>query len=91
MARLCSYGFDVGDHELFTPAVAAAAMLRERGVEALAPFVATELLDDLAADLAKDREVRAEFGGGNVAVIRGYLANVISCHTFAGGQPLGSL
>ncbi len=46
--RLTSYGFAVREDELFTPAVATSNILRERGIETVAPFVATDLLDDLS-------------------------------------------
>ncbi len=45
--RLSSYGFAIEDHELFTPVVAAAGLLRERSIGVIAPFVAPQLLDDL--------------------------------------------
>ncbi|MCZ6917059.1 MAG: HAD-IIA family hydrolase [Gemmatimonadetes bacterium] len=47
ISRLASYGFRIGHEELFTPAVAAVALCRERGVGVVAPFVARELLEDL--------------------------------------------
>ena len=45
--RLISYGFAAREDELFTPAVAASSILRERAIETVAPFVATDLLGDL--------------------------------------------
>ncbi len=48
MSRLASYGFTLQEEELFTPAVAGATLLRERQVETVAPFVAPDLLEDLA-------------------------------------------
>lgn len=46
--RLASYGFSVSEEELFAPAVAAVALCREHGVQVVAPFVAQDVLEDLA-------------------------------------------
>jgi HAD superfamily hydrolase (TIGR01458 family) len=47
VTRLQSYGFTVHVNELFTPAVAALDLLRQRGIHTVAPFVAPALLEDL--------------------------------------------
>lgn len=48
LARLRSYGFDVGEQELLTAPVAAAALLRKRGHRTVAPFVPEATHVDLA-------------------------------------------
>jgi HAD superfamily hydrolase (TIGR01458 family) len=45
--RLASYGFSVGEEELFAPALAAVALCRERDLQVVAPFVARDVLEDL--------------------------------------------
>ena len=45
--RLTSYGITVHQDELFTPAVAASSLLRQRGIKTVAPFVSLDVIDDL--------------------------------------------
>ena len=54
--RLAGYGFDIQPTEIITAVLAAVALLRERGVRRVAPFVAELTLEDLAEfDLASAR------------------------------------
>jgi phospholysine phosphohistidine inorganic pyrophosphate phosphatase len=54
--RLAGYGLEAQPREIVTAVMAAVAMLRERGVRRVAPFVAKETLEDLAGfDLAGAR------------------------------------
>lgn len=48
MERLLGYGFEVGPGEVFTSVMAGVRLLRERGIERVAPFVARDTLEDLA-------------------------------------------
>jgi phospholysine phosphohistidine inorganic pyrophosphate phosphatase len=54
--RLAGYGLDARPEEIITAVMAAVALLRERAVRRVAPFVAAATLEDLAAfDLAGER------------------------------------
>ena len=47
--RLRAYGFTVETHEVFTSVMAGAGVLQEQGIRRVAPFVAENTLEDLAA------------------------------------------
>ncbi len=54
--RLAAYGFTVRPEEILSTVMAAVGLLRERGVRRVAPYVAEETLEDLAAfDLTGER------------------------------------